>query len=543
MQVQEEQEISFERALGVLRRRAPWILLCVVLAAGAAFAYSTQQTKQYTATASLVFSDNQLNQQIAGLQPTASSDSQIQQATNVELVRLGNTSARTADILGGGLTEEDVEKSLDITAVGTTNVVDVSATSSPAQRAAAIANTYSEQFVRAQRITNQRALRSALAVVNRRLEEMSPEERSSPGGLDLQDRAQSLAILAKARPGVHVAQAATVPTEPSSPDVARNVVVGAALGLLIGLACAFLLERFDRRIREPKDLEAIYGAPLIGIVPQSDAIGRSMRLSPGPGGDVLPPSDAEAFRMIRAHLHHLNVDRDLRTLLVVSAAPGEGKTTVARHLAEADAVMRRGAPLLIEADLRAPALATQLAMASGLGLSDVLSRGVPLSYAVQSLDVGPGSDPGSGPDRQYLDVLAAGPMQPPNPGQLLASGGMRSVLEEARRTHPFIVIDAPPLAAVSDAFPLLNLVDGVVVVGRIGHSHRDVAKQLSEALRKVDAPVLGVIANGVEGHGFAPYARAYGEPGGSNPAVEPEEMLTLHRPSETGLVDGNQDRA
>jgi len=541
--VQEEQEISLQRALGVLRRRAFWILLCVALAAAAAFAYSTQQTKQYTATASLVFSGSQLNQQIAGLQPTATSDSQIQQATNVELVRLGNTSAKTADILGAGLTEEDVEESLDITAVGTTNVVDVSATSSPAQRAAAIANTYSEQFVRAQRISIQRDLRSALVVVNRRLEEMSPEERASPSGLDLEDRAQSLAILAKARPGVHVAQAATVPTEPSSPDVARNVGVGAALGLLIGLACAFLLERFDRRIREPKDLEAIYRSPLIGIVPRSDAIARSMRLSPGPGGDVLPTGDAEAFRMIRAHLHHLNVDRDLKTLLVVSAAPGEGKTTVARHLAEADAAMRRGTPLLIEADLRAPALAAQLAMASGLGLSDVLSRGVPLAYATQSLDVGPGSDPGSGPDRQHLDVLVAGPMQPPDPGQLLASGAMRSVLEEARRTHPFIVIDTPPLAAVSDAFPLLNLVDGVVIVARVGQSHRDVAMQLSEALRSVDAPVLGVIANGVEGHGFAPYARAYGEPGGSNAPVEPDRMLTLHRPTETDWVDGSRKQA
>lgn len=537
--MQEEQEISFDGALGFLRRRLPWILLCVALAAGAAFAYSMLATKQYTATASLVFSDSQLSQQIAGLQPTASSDSQIQQATNTELVRLGNTSAKTADILGGGLTEEDVDKSLTIAAVGTTNVVDVSATSATARGAAAIANTYTKQFIRAQQIKNQRALRSALAAVNRRLAEMSEEERSSPSGLDLEDRAQSLAILAKAPPGVQVAQSATVPTEPSSPDVARNVLIGAALGLLIGLACAFLLERLDRRIREPRELEAIYGSPLIGIVPQSDAIGRSMRLSAGAGREPLPPSDAEAFRMLRAHLHHLTVDRDLRTLLVVSAAPGDGKTTVARHLAEADAAMQKGAPLLIEADLRAPALASQLAMASGLGLSEVLARGVPLSYAVQSLDVGPGSDFGPGPDRQYLDVLVAGPVQLADPGQLLGSSAMRAMLEEARRTYPFVVIDTPPLAAVSDAFPLLSVVDGIVIVGRIGRSHRDVAKQLSEALGKVDAPVLGVIANGVEGHGLAPYAQTYSGPSRSDPATESSGVLASKRPAETDWVDGS----
>ncbi len=105
------------------------------------------------------------------------------------------------------------------------------------------------------------------------------------------------------------------------------------------------------------------------------------------------------------------------------------------------------------------------------------------------------------------------------------------------------MIDTPPLAAVSDAFPLLNLVDGVVIVARVGQSHRDVAMQLSQALRSVDAPVLGVIANGVEGHGFAPYARTYGEPGGSTAAVEPDRILTLHRPTETDWVDGSRKQA
>ena len=95
---------------------------------------------------------------------------------------------------------------------------------------------------------------------------------------DGEDRAQSLGILAELRNGnVQVAQAATVPTSPSSPKVSRNTVLGGVVGLLLGLGVAFLLERLDRRIREPKDLEAIYGLPLLGVVPESAALSRSAR--------------------------------------------------------------------------------------------------------------------------------------------------------------------------------------------------------------------------------------------------------------------------
>jgi len=126
----------------------------------------------------------------------------------------------------------------------------------------------------------------------------------------------------------------------------------------LGLGVAFLLERFDRRIREPRDLEAIYGLPLLGVVPESAALSRSGKGKKN-AREALPASEAEAFHLIRAHLRYFNVDRELRTLLIASAAPGDGKTTVARHLAAAAA--RMGARvLLLEADLRRPTMAQQL---------------------------------------------------------------------------------------------------------------------------------------------------------------------------------------
>jgi capsular exopolysaccharide synthesis family protein len=160
-----------------------------------------------------------------------------------------------------------------------------------------------------------------------------------------------------------------------------------------------------------------------------------------------------AFQLIRAHLRYFNVDRELRTLLVASAAPGDGKTTVARHLAGAAA--RVGSRvLLLEADLRRPTIAAQLDISSGPGVLDVLIGAVSLSEATQSVDLDLPRVDGSG--GRSLDVLVAGSSLPPNPGELIESHAMESLLEQAKAKYDLVVVDTPPLTAVSDAFPFVG---------------------------------------------------------------------------------------
>jgi capsular exopolysaccharide synthesis family protein len=498
-------DLSTRQIVGAVRRRALWIVLCLVLASAASYATSKHETRKYTATTSLVFSNNQQAQQVAGL-PVASSNSQLaQQNTNLKLVQLGDMAVKTAKALGLGLTGDAVNRALSVTAQGESNIVNVSATATSPILAAEIANTYAEVFVKEQQTNNHAYYASALRLVNRQLAALSAKERAGTAGLALQNRAQSLGVLAELRNGnVQVAQAAAVPSSPSSPKVTRNAVLGGVLGLLLGLGVAFLLERFDRRIREPKDLESIYGLPLLGVVPESASLSGSSRGRKGDAARPLPSGEAEAFHLIRAHLRYFNVDRDLHTLLVASAAPGDGKTTIARHLAAAAAGMGARV-LLLEADLRRPTLAHQLDIRSGPGLADVLIEAASLSEATQSVGAhAPARSAG-----RTLDVLTAGAALPPNPGELIESHAMQSLLQRTRSTYDLVVIDTPPLTAVSDAFPLLGKVDGVVIVGRVGRNRRDVAERLHETLTGAGAPLLGVIANGFRSGRTGPYGYTY----------------------------------
>ena len=196
--------------------------------------------------------------------------------------------------------------------------------------------------------------------------------------------------------------------------------------------------------------------------------------------------------MLRANLRYFNVDRDNRSIVVTSAASGEGKSTVAWNLAAAAA--EAGARvLLIEADLRRPSLAERHGLSAGQGLSGVLAGQTDLDRAALTIPLGEHTPTGG---HTSFDVLLAGPI-PPNPSDLIESNQLAKLIDSAQQRYDMMVIDTPPATIVSDTAPLIKQVSGLIVVSRLGQTTRDSAGHLQRHLQHLGAPTLGVVVNGV----------------------------------------------
>ena len=450
-------------------------------------------------------------------------------ATNVQLLtQQSGGAASTAHIVGHGLTASAVSQAISVSQVGQTSVADVSVTSTSPSLAAAIANTYVAQFISGQQTQQRASVHEALDLVQHQIAALSTEQLAGTDGQALVDRAESLQILASLQDGgAQVVTRAKAPSAPSSPKVLRNTVLGLLLGLLIGVSLAFLLERFDRRIKTVEDLEAIYRLPLLAAVPNNESYATSSDAALGG-----QHGEQEVFRLLRAYLRYFNVDREVRSLVVASAAPRDGKTTVARNLAHA-AQETGTKTLLIDADLRRPDMAACYGVSAAPGLSEVLTGSAQAREAIRSIPIA--SRVNGKTAEVTLDVLVAG-HPPPNPAELIESQAMAEIISWGAEHYELLVIDTAPLSVVSDAIPLLPKVDGVVIVSQIGKNTRDAAGFLRERLVGINAPLLGVVANRVKGKGRAGYGHGYGYYGADRHTTELEQHATAMARTATAMA-------
>jgi polysaccharide biosynthesis transport protein len=469
--------------LRALRRRRGLIIFCALFVPLVAFGLSLAQDKQWTATASLLFRDPQFAQQLFGSNLASDSDPQRAAATNLDLVSLEVVADRAARKLGG-ISGDELKERLDFVSESQSDVVTVEATDRNRGRAARMANLIASEYVAFRREADQEKVRSAQALVNEKLAALPPEDRIGTLGDALRDRSSELDVLASLQTGnAELVQRASVPRSPSSPRPIRNTMIGGFLGLLLGVGLALLLDRIDRRLRDPHEIEETFGRPILGSVPISRALGRS-------NVRELPLPVSEAFRMLRANLRYFNVRREIKSVVITSAGAAEGKSTVALGLAMA-AASAGTRTILLELDLRRPTLGKKLGLEDDAGVSLALAQGLALDSVVTRVSLSPG---GNAAGEQMLDVALAGRL-PPNPTDLIESGRMHDFIDQAERDYELVVIDTPPTSLISDAIPLVKQVSGVLVVCRLGLVTREGAGRLRDQLRNLDAPLLGIVVN------------------------------------------------
>jgi capsular exopolysaccharide synthesis family protein len=296
---------------------------------------------------------------------------------------------------------------------------------------------------------------------------------------------------AESKVRVETISAAKVPTQPSSPNIRLDLALGLLIGLAVGVGLAVLRSILDTRVRTVSDVETTVDAPILGGIPfDPESAERPLVVQAAPRD---PRS--EAFRRVRTNVQFLNLESGTPSFVVTSSAPAEGKSTTAANLALtlAETGMRVA---LVDADLRKPRVADNFHIEGGVGLSDVLAGRVPLSAAMQQWG------------HSKLFLLPAGTV-PPNPAELLGSRAMWQTLEEMRRAFDYIIIDAPPLLAVTDAAVVSRLTTGAILVAASGSTRKPQLAGAVKAIEAADAKLLGVIITKLPTKG--PDSTSYGQ--------------------------------
>ena len=477
------EEGLLEQAWRLLRRRKWIILSALVIVPVIAFLYASHQPTQYTASAGLMFGDP-----AQSVLPSGSSSSQATvdptaaSATNTSLVSLPIVATYASNETGGKISAAEIHSSVSVSTGSTgSSIATIQAISGSPQRAAQIANAYGHGYIAFRRYSDQSAYAASISQIESEITKLTPSETSGPEGRDLSSELASLRNAQALSQGeAQLVQPANPPTSASSPKTSRDVILGVIIGLVLGLVLGALIDRLDRRISDRDEFERIYGLPVLGEIPRTRELGR---------GEVTFEV-AERFRTLRTSLRYVNFNRRMHSLLVASPMPEDGKSTIARSLAETMAMMGDRV-VLVELDLHGPIDNRD----SGPGLSTVLI-GDELEDALitQPLPNATGGEP------RQLTVLPAG-STPPNPSELIDSERMRDVLAELERKFELVVLDAPAMARVSDGLSLVPVVSGILIVAGLGHTTTRAAMGLRQQIAILGGHPVGLVVN------FTPHER------------------------------------
>jgi len=316
---------------------------------------------------------------------------------------------------------------------------------------------------------------------------------------------------------IRVVDVARTPTSPIAPNIPRSLAMGFLLGLGGGIALALLLENLDRTVRSMEEISAISTLPALGAIPlQLSTNGNGTmrkRLKRASATEERPEKlalitysrpksqAAEAYRSLRTSILMSSFGGPPKVILVTSALPQEGKTTISAN--SALVLAQRGSKvLLVDADLRRPGIGKLFGLPPGGGLSTLISGVDQFQDVVIAVS-----------DVPNLWVLPAGPI-PPHPAELLSSASMRNHLASWRETFDHIIIDSPPCLSVTDAVVISRDADQVILVVRSGQTTKPALRRASEILVQVNARVMGIVLNALNLHSADGYYYSYGGPYG-----------------------------
>lgn len=509
-------DLTLADYVAVLRRHKWVIILTTIIVPLTAYIVSAQQPRVYSASAEVLVSRQDLGDALTGIPGASSStDADRYLRTQAALARVPEVARRA--IARADVREMFPYELLERSSVAprdNTDLLRFTVQDGDPEAARRLATAYGEAFM-AYRLQSETAnITKARVELNARLTELRKQGASNTDVYrDLADKAQDLRT-------IELLQARAVLVRPATaagqvePNPRQTAMLGAILGLVIGLGIAFLWNALDRRVHSSEEVERLLGLPLLARLPRPRRSPRGDERIAMLGSPT--DADAEAVRRLRTNLELMNLDPQAKLIMITSSAPVEGKSTTIANLAVALARSGRDVTL-VDLDLRQPAVAQLFGLRPSPGITDVtlerieledalvgIRLPVPLSAAVGSAGIGSAFG--------RLRILPAGPL-PPNPGEFIGTQAVARVLEQLRRANDYVLIDAPPMLAVGDPMVISTRVDAVLTVVRLGVANRPMLRDLARSLDASPAHKLGFVLTGADprdaygGAGYGYYTR------------------------------------
>ena len=490
---------SLRDYLRVLREQRLLVLLCALAFAGAALIFSSREPEVYESKASMAFREENADSSDIGAPAPAFQTPEQRSSSYAQRLLEPEVAERARERLRTRTSAERLARSVGTQVEARTNFVVITARARQPETARAVADAFA---LAGRQVFNQEVRdrfqdrADTLARQNRALRRARPTRGSSVDSTILlnTDRINRLESLADFAAPAAVVVRAEADDAPVSPKPVRNTVVGLIFGLTLGFVVAFLRDGLDRRFRRVDEIRSELDLPLLGHV-REEILGRSIVGADASRGR-LDDQELESFRILRTNLDFLDVDSPVRKVLVTSAVPDEGKSTVSAALAYAYAAAGKRA-LLVECDLRRPTIAPRLGLERGPGLSDYLAGHAEPKDILQTVAVTPPPINGSGPAEANTVVVITAGTATGQPAELLSSKRFSAFLDEVGAAYDIVVVDSSPLLPVVDTLELVPQVDGVVLCVRASKTTRDQARAARSALGHLPDRPVGVVVTGV----------------------------------------------
>ncbi len=519
-----------------LWKRKWLILLVALLVAGGTYEYYKGKPTVYSVTTQLYLGAGSEEQGLVSgstkaLSVNAANQTALINSLITQTVRARLRKEHNATALSGKVRAKGAEKSQFIT---------ISAEARTPKAVALLANLTAQAYIRRQRATFLRGIERSVAIARRQLRRVEAAQKApapttkgkgsakSSGTVSSSSVLQAAALSSKVNQleselsikGVQqLAPAKGNSALLLSPHPKQNAIFGFALGLVLAAVAAYALSRFDRRLRTLADIEGTLQTQILTALPPVRHPVSHKAGEAGPSRSLVEPLRRLHTTLQLESSSGADGPRHPRSILFVSGDAADGKSTLIANLArvQRDAGERVA---VVDADFRRPAQARLLDLAEPHGLAEVLEGTLVLDEAMQTVEPlhrepstnSTGSASGLATVVETrgmgtLSVLASGG-EVANPPALLARQTMTDLLASVAAEFDYVLIDAPSPLEVSDVMPLLNMVDGIVIVARIGHTRQISAERLTQLLLRAGAPVLGSVANSVpradiEKYGFS----------------------------------------